>query len=61
MKTPYTPLAQKAPSINIFSINTPPMRAFHITWRTFILCFFGWFGVAPLMAAMKDDMGFTKE
>ena len=36
------------------------MRAFHLTWFAFFLCFFGWFGIAPLMAIVRDDLGLTK-
>jgi NNP family nitrate/nitrite transporter-like MFS transporter len=36
------------------------MKTFHITWITFFFCFFGWFGIAPLMKIVKDDLGLTK-
>jgi len=36
------------------------MRAFHITWLTFFVCFFGWFGIAPLMPIVREDLGLTK-
>lgn len=44
----------KATTINLFSFSTPQMRAFHVTWFAFFLCFFGWFGIVPLM---KGDNG----
>lgn len=44
----------KATSINLFRFSTPQMRAFHVTWFAFFLCFFGWFGIVPLM---KGDNG----
>ncbi|MEM7128892.1 MAG: MFS transporter [Chloroflexota bacterium] len=44
----------KATKIDLFSFSTPPMRAFHVTWFAFFLCFFGWFGIVPLM---KGDNG----
>ncbi len=44
----------KATAINLFSLKTPQMRSFHITWFAFFLCFFGWFGIVPLM---KGDNG----
>ena len=36
------------------------MQVFHLTWITFFLCFFGWFGLAPLMAIVRDDLHLTK-
>ena len=50
----------KADKINIFSFGTPQMKAFHITWLTFFLCFFGWFGIAPLMPIIRDELHLTK-
>jgi NNP family nitrate/nitrite transporter-like MFS transporter len=52
--------ATKAASIDIFSLSTPSMRAFHITWLTFFICFFGWFGIAPLMAVVREELNLTK-
>ena len=51
----------KATRIRLFSLSTVPMRTFHLTWFAFFLCFFGWFGIAPLMAVVRDDLGLTKE
>ncbi len=51
----------KATAIQLFSFGTIPMRTFHMTWFAFFLCFFGWFGIAPLMAVVRDDLGLTKE
>ena len=51
----------KASKINLFDFKTPPMRAFHITWITFFLCFFGWFGIAPLMPVVRKDLGLSQE
>lgn len=50
----------KATKINLFSFNTPQMRAFHMTWFAFFLCFFGWFGIAPLLVIVREDLGLTK-
>ena len=50
----------KATKINLFSFNTPQMRAFHLTWFAFFLCFFGWFGIAPLLVIVREDLGLTK-
>lgn len=50
----------KAQKINIFSFKAPQMRTFHITWITFFFCFFAWFGLAPMMKVIKDDLHLTK-
>ena len=36
------------------------MRAFHMTWLAFFLCFFGWFGLAPLMPVIRQELHLTK-
>jgi NNP family nitrate/nitrite transporter-like MFS transporter len=46
--------------IRLFSLDTIQMRTFHITWFMFFVCFFGWFGLAPLMPAIRTDLGLTK-
>lgn len=46
--------------LRIFSLNGVQMRTFHITWLMFFVCFFGWFGLAPLMPAIRVDLGLTK-
>jgi len=53
-------LPLKATRINLLDFKTAPMRAFHITWFTFFICFFGWFGIAPLMPIVREDLGLTK-
>ncbi|GAC1469892.1 MAG: MFS transporter [Isosphaeraceae bacterium] len=51
----------KATKINLFDVTTPPMRTFHVTWFAFFLCFFSWFGIAPLMKVVRSEMGLTKD
>lgn len=46
--------------LNIFSLKGIQMRTFHITWLTFFVCFFGWFGLAPLMPTIRTDLGLSK-
>src|SRR5687767_1062130 len=53
-------LTTKATKINLLDFRSAPMRAFHITWFTFFLCFFGWFGIAPLMPIVRKDLGLTQ-
>ena len=50
----------KATRIDLFSFRTPQMRTFHLTWVAFFFCFFGWFGIAPLMVYVRDELGLTK-
>jgi NNP family nitrate/nitrite transporter-like MFS transporter len=50
----------KATSINLLDFKSIQMRAFHITWITFFLCFFGWFGIAPLMPIVRNDLNLTQ-
>jgi MFS transporter, NNP family, nitrate/nitrite transporter len=52
-------MATKANSIALFSISTPPMRAFHLTWMAFFICFFAWFACAPLMPVIKGEFGLS--
>ncbi|GAA4306358.1 MFS transporter [Compostibacter hankyongensis] len=46
--------------LNIFSLKGVQMRTFHITWLMFFVCFFGWFGLAPLMPSIREEMHLTK-
>ena len=51
---------QPLSKLHILSTKGVQMRTFHITWLTFFVCFFGWFGLAPLMPAIRADLGLTK-
>jgi len=53
-------LRNKATSIRLRDFSSAPMRAFHMTWLAFFLCFFGWFGIAPLMPVIRDEFHLTK-
>ncbi|MFT3682078.1 MAG: MFS transporter [Ferruginibacter sp.] len=46
--------------LNIFSGKGIQMRTFHITWLTFFFCFFAWFGIAPLMPLVSEQLHLTK-
>ncbi|MGJ8527180.1 MAG: MFS transporter [Maritalea sp.] len=37
------------------------IRTFHMTWFSFFLCFFAWFGIAPLMLIVRDELSLTKD
>lgn len=49
----------KATRIHLLSLGTPQMRAFHLTWMAFFVCFFAWFACAPLMPVLKGEFGLT--
>jgi NNP family nitrate/nitrite transporter-like MFS transporter len=53
-------MAAPLDKLKIFSLDTIQMRTFHITWLMFFVCFFGWFGLAPLMPTIRADLGLTK-
>lgn len=46
--------------LNIFSAKGIQMRTFHITWLMFFVCFFGWFGLAPLMPTIRTELSLSK-
>lgn len=50
----------QATKIRLLDFHSPPMRAFHMTWFAFFLCFFAWFGIAPLMKIVREEMSLTK-
>ena len=50
----------RATRIRLLSFSTPPMRAFHLSWIAFFLSFVAWFGIAPMMAIVRDDLKLTK-
>ncbi len=54
-------LLNKASAIRLLDFQSAPMRAFHMTWLAFFLCFFGWFGVAPLMPVIRQELHLTKD
>lgn len=48
-------------TLNIFRTKGIQMQTFHITWLTFFVCFFGWFGIAPLMPIVRETLHLSKE
>ena len=52
-------MASKASSITLTDFHTPQMRAFHLTWVAFFICFFAWFACAPLMPVIKGEFGLS--
>jgi NNP family nitrate/nitrite transporter-like MFS transporter len=53
-------IRHKATKITLADFTSAPMRAFHMAWLAFFLCFFSWFGVAPLMPVIRQEFHLTK-
>ena len=51
---------QKSASIRITDLSSPQMRAFHMSWISFFLCFFAWFGTAPMMVVIQDELSLSR-
>ena len=54
-------IRNKATRIRLFDFRSSQMRAFHMSWFAFFLCFFAWFGIAPLMKVVRDEMSLTQD
>lgn len=50
----------KSSKIELFSFRAPYMRTFHLSWMAFFLCFFSWFGIAPLMPVIREELELTR-
>jgi len=55
-------IQNKATSLwrNFFNVRMIQIRTFHMTWFAFFSCFFAWFGIAPLMIIVRDELNLTK-
>ncbi|HJN43891.1 MAG: MFS transporter [Acidobacteria bacterium] len=53
-------VTSKATRIQLLNTSTPQMRAFHMSWFAFFLCFLAWFGIAPLTKIVRDEMALTQ-
>ena len=45
---------------NFFNVRMVQIRTFHMTWFAFFACFFAWFGIAPMMIIVREELGLTK-
>ncbi len=45
---------------NFFNVNMVQIRTFHMTWFAFFAAFFAWFGIAPLMIVVREELELTK-
>ncbi len=57
---PDLPGDGKAARVRLVDFKSAPMRAFHLSWFAFFVSFMAWFGIAPLMAIVRDDLKLTK-
>ena len=53
--------AKKATKIHLFNFSSAAMRAFHMSWLAFFVCFFAWFACAPLMPVIAGEFHLTKD
>jgi MFS transporter, NNP family, nitrate/nitrite transporter len=53
--------SSKATRIRLADFRSAPMRAFHLSWLAFFICFFAWFACAPLMPVIKGEFGLTRD
>ena len=53
--------AKAATKISLFNFSLPAMRAFHMSWLAFFVCFFAWFACAPLMPVISGEFHLTKD
>src|SRR5574344_891240 len=53
--------AKKATKISLFNFSSAAMRAFHMSWLAFFVCFFAWFACAPLMPVIAGEFSLTKD
>ena len=51
---------RRATRIDLFSFHTVQMRAFHMTWLAFFVCFYAWFAAAPLMPVIAGQFHLSK-
>ena len=46
---------------NFFNVKMVQIRTFHMTWFAFFSCFFAWFGIAPLMSVVREELQLTPD
>jgi NNP family nitrate/nitrite transporter-like MFS transporter len=51
----------KSKELLLCSFARPHMRAFHCSWWAFLIAFFIWFAISPLLPEIRDDLNLTKQ
>mmetsp|Transcript_8239 Transcript_8239/g.14105 ORF Transcript_8239/g.14105 Transcript_8239/m.14105 type:complete len:570 (-) Transcript_8239:494-2203(-) len=51
----------KATAIKLWSIKQPHMRALHLEWIAFFVCFLGWFAIPAMITTIKKDLKLSKD
>ena len=47
---------------DLFRVKNPEIKALHLTWIAFFICFYVWFNMAPLASSMLRSEGWlTKD
>lgn len=52
---------KKATKLSLLNFSSAAMRAFHMSWLAFFVCFFAWFACAPLMPVIAGEFSLTKD
>ncbi len=50
-----------AGGLNLLNFKDPKIKTLHFTWIAFFISFFVWFNHAPLLAAIRDDLGLSEQ
>jgi len=52
-------LSEPCSHFRIWQFSDPAIRTFHLSWIAFFVCFFGWFGMAPLLPVIRNDLSLS--
>lgn len=52
---------EKADKLELLNFRSLHTRTFHMSWFAFFMCFFAWFGIAPLMPVIREELSLSDE